>query len=132
MTIHKPVVAVQLLPEKLNMKQGRIFLREIQKCMNIDRPRIVLDCSNVRQLNKSVVHLLLCCLEEALKRNGDVKLAALPPVTGSVVDLTGVSRLFDIYDSTDEAVKSFDQLPVDRVSQPPVPLRSHREPESGD
>lgn len=98
--------------------------------MKTDRPRIVLDCSNVRQLNRSVVHLLLHCLEEAMKRNGDVRLAAMPPGAGPVLELTGVNRLFDIFNTTAEAVKSFHHLPIDVVPQALVAERSHRKSES--
>ena len=35
---------------------------------------MVLDCSNVRQLDRAGIQVLLRCLEEAMKRNGDVKL----------------------------------------------------------
>ncbi len=130
MTIGKCAVAVKQLPETLSVKQERIFLREIRTFMNTHSPYMVLDCSTVRRMDSSVVHLLLCCLEEAMKRNGDVKLAALPDGAGAVLELTGVNRLFDIYDTAADAVNSFHQLPGDRTSQTPVPVRSQQEPES--
>lgn len=45
-----------------------------------------------------------------MKRNGDVKLAAVPPVGAGLLELTGVKRLFDIFDTTAEAVNSFHHL----------------------
>src|SRR5690349_4895665 len=70
----RPVVVKQL-PEKLSAEQGQIFLREVEQYMSVQRPRIVLDCSQVRQLDSAGIQLLLRCLEKAMKRNGDVKLA---------------------------------------------------------
>ena len=128
MTISERAVAVKQLPEILSAKQARMFLREIQSSMNMDRPRLVLDCSNLRQLDKSAIHLLLCCLEEAMKHNGDVKLAALPPGAGAILESTGANRLFDIYDTTTDAVNSFHRLRADAVSR--VHVRSHHEPKS--
>lgn len=75
--------------------------------MNDDRPRLVLDCTNVLEADRLVVHLLLRCLEEAMKRNGDVKLAAIRPETKSTLERIGASRLFEIFDTTDAAVASF-------------------------
>ena len=124
MTIRKRIVAVNQLPEISNRKQGRIFLGEIRNWMSVDRPRMVLDCSLLRQLDRSIIYLLLCCLEEAMKRNGDVKLAALPPGARIVLEDTGTNRLFDIYDTTAEAVNSFHQLPVQDS------VRVRREPEN--
>ena len=45
------------------------------------------------------MHVLLCCLEEALKRNGDVKLAGLTPPAKAGLQMAGVDRVFEIYDS---------------------------------
>lgn len=117
MTIRERVVTVKQLPEILDVKQEQIFLREIQNLMNVERPCVVLDCSNVRQMDRSGIHLLLCCLEEAMKRNGDVKLAGLPLGAEVILEQTGARRLFDIYATPAEAVDSFRRLPIGVVSQ---------------
>lgn len=130
MTLRMRTVAVKQLPSKLNAKQGRTFLREIQSCMDLDRPRVVLDCSNLQLLDKDVIFLLLCCLEEALKCKGDVKLAALPAGAAAVLELTGAIRLFDIYATTAEAVNSFHCFPANMAALGSFPAVSQREPES--
>jgi anti-anti-sigma factor len=106
-------VAVKQLPEKLSVKQGRAFLREVQACLTAERPRVVLDCSKVRQLDSAGIQVLLRCLEEAMKRNGDVKLAAMPPAAAAILELTRVDRLFEAFDSTTDAVNSFHQLSIE-------------------
>jgi anti-sigma B factor antagonist len=116
MTARKREVTVVKLPEKLSARKGRAFFREVQRCMQLDRPCLVLDCSGVRQMDTPVAHLLLCCLEEAMKRNGNVKLAAVPPRTEAVLDLSGISRLFEMFDTTAEAENSFHQFPFEDVS----------------
>jgi anti-anti-sigma regulatory factor len=112
MTVRSRTVVVEQLPEIPDMKQGRVFLRELKSCMSNDCPRIVLDCSQVRQVDRPLVHMLLCCLEEALKRNGDVKLAALAPAAKAALQLAEVDRVFQIYDSANDAVNSFRQPAV--------------------
>ena len=104
-------VSVRQLPENLSVKQGRIFFREVQPCLNVDRPRLVLDCSKVRQLDSAGIHVLLRCLEEAMKRNGDVKLAAIQPVTADILQLTRVDCLFETFATTSDAVNSYQRLP---------------------
>ncbi len=108
-------VTVTQLPEKLNVKHGRLFFRELESHMNIDRPSIVLDCSKVREMDRFAIHMLLCCLEEAMKRDGDVKLAAVSPAAREALELVRVDRLFEIYDNEDDAVKSFFQPRFERV-----------------
>jgi anti-anti-sigma regulatory factor len=105
------------LPERLGKKEARNFAREVERCMNITRPFLVLDCSNVRHLDKSLVYLLLGCLEEALKRNGDVKLVGIPLTTDTILGPAGTNRLFEIFDTTADAVNSFHPFSLDDVSE---------------
>ena len=102
-------VMVELLPEKANKQQASGLLREITRGMSANRPCVVLDCSHVRQLDRPTTYLLLCCLEQALMRNGDVKLAALPPAAKANLQGTALNRLFEVYETTTDAVNSFRQ-----------------------
>jgi hypothetical protein len=58
------------------------------------------------------VHLLLDCLEDAMKRNGDIRLAAVPPEAMATLELTGVGRLFEIFETCAEAIGSYRSLPA--------------------
>jgi anti-anti-sigma factor len=118
----RPVVVKQL-PEKLGVEQSRLFFREIEPSLNADRPRVVLDFSRVRQLDSAGIHVLLHCLEEAMKRNGDVKLAAVPTAAAAILELTKVDRLFEAFDNASDAVSSFCRFPVHEF-QPFLP-REH-------
>jgi len=100
-------VTVTQLPEKLDIRQGRLFFNELESRMNIDRPCVVLDCSRVQTMDRFAIHMLLCCLEEAMKRDGDVKLAAVSPSARETLEMTRVDRLFEIYDTETDAVNSF-------------------------
>ena len=68
---------------------------------------VVLDCSHVREMDRFAIHMLLCCLEEAMKRDGDVKLASVSESARKTLQLTRVDRLFEIYETEAEAVNSF-------------------------
>jgi anti-sigma B factor antagonist len=107
----RPVVVKQL-PEKLSVEQGRMFFMEVDPILNVDRPRLVLDCSNIRQLDSAGIQVLLHCLEEAMKRNGDVKLAGVPAAAAAILELTKVNSLFEAFDTAADAVDSFYQFPV--------------------
>jgi anti-sigma B factor antagonist len=117
MTVRKRPVAVMQLPEQWGKKEARQFARQVERCMSISRPYLVLDCSNLRHLDESVIYSLLGCLEEALKRNGDVKLVGIPLATDAILGSTGTNQLFEIFDTTAEAVNSFHQLSLDYVSE---------------
>jgi anti-anti-sigma factor len=72
-----------------------------------ERPAIVLDCTELRQIDSAAAHLLLCCLEEAMKRNGDVRLAGLSAEANGMLSAWGVDRLFRTFDTTEKAAQSF-------------------------
>jgi len=113
MTIRVGPVKIEQLPETFSEKQGRLLLRSLESPMNTDRPSLVLDCSKVRRMDKPAINLLLSFLEEAMKRNGDVKLAGVPQEAMAALELAGVDRLFEIFDTNAEAVSSFRRLPAD-------------------
>lgn len=107
---------VREFPGALNALEGRRLLAEVQSYLHDDRLYIVLDCSKVSRMDRPAIQLLLCCLEEAIKRNGDVKLAALNAEARSTLKFTGVDRLFEIFDTNAEALNSFRRLSVGKVS----------------
>ena len=104
------VLEVKEFPGVLNAAQARVFLGEVQSYLYDDRPYIVLDCSKISQIDRPSIQLLLCCLEEAMKRSGDVKLAAVTAGARSTLKLNGVDRIFEIFDTNAEAINSFRRL----------------------
>lgn len=117
MTLSTRAVSIKQVPERLDVKRGRLFFRELESCINVERPCIVLDCSRVCEMDNYAVHLLLCCLEGAIKRNGDVRLAAVAPNAMLNLELAGLDRLFRIFETTDEAVESFHRRATHRQVQ---------------
>lgn len=111
-----PVVVMQI-PEILNAREAHDFMRELGPMLESTRPRIVLDCSQVRSIDSAGVEVLLQSLEEALKRDGDLKLAALSPEAEVMLELMRVARVFETFEGCDEAVKSFHVIPVESVPQ---------------
>jgi anti-anti-sigma factor len=110
-------VVVKEMPQALTVEETRKFLRDIAPALSADRPRIVLDCSGVRQLDSAGIELLLNCMEQVMKRDGDLKLAAVSLESAVILEITQVDRLFEIFESPDEAVRSFEQFPAQAFAQ---------------
>jgi anti-sigma B factor antagonist len=105
-----PIIVMQV-PERLNQTEAEVFLGELKPILEAERPRIVLDCSEVQYMESAGVEMLLRCMEEAMKRDGDVKLAAVAPTSAVILELMKVDRLFEVFDTSDEAVRSFHAIP---------------------
>ena len=106
METSRPVV-VKRAPAKLNLREARQFLKDVQPFLNSDRPQLVFDLTNVQQMDAAGVEMLLHCMSESMKRDGDLKLSGVSPQAAAILELTRTDRLFEIYDNSTDAVRSF-------------------------
>lgn len=106
----RPVI-VKNLPERLTAGSTDPFFCEVEPILEGDRPRVVFNFFNVRHFDYAGVAVLLTCIEEVLKKNGDLKLAAVSAPSLTILELTRVDRLFEIFENTADAIKSFYQVP---------------------
>lgn len=111
-----PVIVMEL-PEKLNHVEGRTFLAEMKPLLENDRPRIVLDCSQVQHIDSAGIEVLLECMDEVMKRDGDLKLATLSPSCAAILELMRVDRLFEVFETADEAARSFRAMAAPELAQ---------------
>lgn len=102
----RPVI-VKRMPERINLQQAREFQREVEPLLRSDRPQVVFDFSGVRRMDAAGVDMLLHCMSEVMKHDGDLKLAALSAQAAVVLELTRADRLFELYDTVSDAVRSF-------------------------
>ena len=105
------------LPETLNYAEGNKFAAELRPLLETNRPRIVLDCSQVRHMDSAGIEILLDCMSETMKRDGDLKLAAVSPASAAIMELMRVDRLFEVFETTDEAARSFQSTALPDVAQ---------------
>ena len=110
MSTARPVIVMEL-PEQLNVEQVQILSRELLPLVKADRPRLVFDFSRVHRIDSAGVDMLLACMDEVMKRDGDLKLASVPPEVGVILEMTRVDRLFEIFDEATDAVESFHHFP---------------------
>jgi anti-sigma B factor antagonist len=113
MTNSKPVLVKQFL--NCFDEQFAESFRELRLHMEGDRPYIVFDFAGVGSLDSAGIEFLLMCMEESMKRNGDVKLASVSPELAAILKMTRVDRLFEIFENCNDAVESFHRFLPDAV-----------------
>src|SRR5437868_13310528 len=106
METSRPVV-VKRMPDKVNRQEAQKFFADVQPFVTSDRPQLVFDLSQVKQLDAAGVEMLLRCVAEVMKRDGDLKLASPSRQASMVLELTRTDRLFEIYGNSTEAARSF-------------------------
>ncbi|MGA9208111.1 MAG: STAS domain-containing protein [Terriglobales bacterium] len=127
-------MVVKQLPEIVSRHQAQELIREVGPFLKDDHPCLVFDFSGVRHLDSAGIEMLLRCMEEAVKRNGDLKLAAIPPAIAVILKLTRVDCLFEIFDNPADAVESFSRFPLyafRQTREPTYPSAGAEDNDSG-
>lgn len=71
------------------------------------KPRILLDCTNVRYLSGQAMSLIIKGAARARQNQGDLKVLNLHASLGELFDLVGLSRVVEICESLPAALTSF-------------------------
>ena len=86
-------------------------LRRVVLGLLNETERIVLNLAGIGHIDSSGLGTLVASFISARNRGAEIKFAALSPKARRVLKSTHVDRLFEIYDSTEEAIKSFHPHP---------------------
>jgi anti-anti-sigma regulatory factor len=68
-------------------------------------------------MDSAGIELLLYCMQEAMKRDGDLKLAAVSPAAATIMELMRVDRLFEVFETADQAARSFQAVATPEAPQ---------------
>jgi anti-anti-sigma factor len=88
-------------------KKARSFYEEVLPVLRADRPQIVFDMSKMRHVDSIGAAVLLRCIAQAMKSDGDIKLAGVLPQAAVVFELTRIGQMFETYDSSIAAMFSY-------------------------
>src|SRR5215471_16026095 len=82
-------------------------LRRVVLDLLKETKRIVLNLAGVGYIDSSGLGTLVASFISARHRKAEIKFAALSPRTHRALTITNVNRLFEVYESSEQAVKSF-------------------------
>lgn len=91
-----PCTVVVNLPEQVTAKQTRTLMRDLREQLNVDQPCVVLDLSEVRQMDTAGLDLLLECLQQTVRRDGTIRVRGISPEAATVLELTGVDQILGL------------------------------------
>jgi anti-sigma B factor antagonist len=107
MTIQKvgEVAVVELRGEQLDASNVMDFKRDIAPVLEANS-RVVFDLSQLRFVDSSGLGAILSCLRRVNGVGGDLKLCGLAKPVRALFELVRMHKIFDIYTTRDEAVRS--------------------------
>ncbi len=93
---------------KITIGAGDLALRQaVQNALGSGATKIVLNLREVTTIDSSGVGELVSSYTTATNRGTTLKLAHLPEKVNDVLTITQLITVFDVYESEDEAVRSF-------------------------
>jgi|SRR5437870_9310982 len=112
------------LPESVSAKQARAFMRKLKPALKLDQPCVVVDLSQVQRIDIAGLDMLLQCMVQVANRDGSLKLAGVSPEAATVLELTRMDRVFNMFPTVSEAIATcvevpqFEVVPGEAVQQP--------------
>ena len=99
-------IIIEPQEKTLDARTSKDFRREIQELLE-QHKHVVLDLSALTFIDSSGLGVLLSCLRQLTGNGGDLKLCSLTPQVRAVFQLVRMHRLFDVYNTRDEAAQAF-------------------------
>ncbi len=81
--------------------------QSLQELINTDRNQVVLDLQDTEYMSSAGLRVMVSTLKAAKKNGGDLKLAQLSPRVKEVLDLAGLTPVFNVHADLVEAVGAF-------------------------
>lgn len=83
-----------------------IFKREFNHLIDEGKTHFVLNMRDILYINSSGLGLLAGLLKNARKLNGEIKLAEVNKVIKNILEISKLTRVFEVHDTVDSAINS--------------------------
>jgi anti-sigma B factor antagonist len=92
--------------DELDASNSSEFKRDITPILQANT-KLVLDLSQLRFVDSSGLGAMLSCLRQLTAKGGDLKLCGMSKQVRALFELVRMHRIFDIYNTREDAVKAF-------------------------
>lgn len=99
-------LVIALNEDNLDASNVREFKDAIQTMIH-ERTQVVLDLSAVKFVDSSGLGALITCMRQLNARRGDFKLCSMTKPVRALFELMRMHRVFNIYETPEEAIRSF-------------------------
>ena len=101
-------VTILELSGKITIGVGDVAVRDaVQTALSSGDQKIILDMSSVSTIDSAGVGELVSSYTTVTNRGGALKLVNLPSKVSDILQITQLITVFEVYDSVDEALESF-------------------------
>ena len=93
--------------DEINFEQREQIKKELNELIQAGETKFIIDLSKVGFLSSLVIATIVFFSKEVRKNNGEVKLSGLSNEAFSVLQLTQLDKIFELYTTENEALESF-------------------------
>lgn len=105
----KKNVNIVSLSGRLDAYSANELEKKLGSLIEAAQVRLAVNLEQVEYISSSGLRVLLAALKKVRKQQGDIKLACLQPYVKEVFDIAGFTQLFNILDTEEAAVDSFEK-----------------------
>lgn len=105
--VMKDITLIKIEAQRATVELAGEFKEELLKHIENGNIKVVVDMSQTDFLDSSFLGVLVTGLKRTSTKGGDLKIVGLQPPVHAMFELTRLCRIFDIFDTTEEALKSF-------------------------
>ena len=101
------VTVLQVPVENLDASNTKEFKRQVSPLLEA-KGKLVFDMTKVKFVDSSGLGTLLSCLRQVNAEGGDLKICGLTKQVRVIFELVRMHRIFEIFNTREEAAKTFD------------------------
>ena len=105
--VKNEILIVTVTEQRATVEISSRFKEELLKKIDEGSQNIIIDLSASNFVDSSFLGALVAGLKKATMKSGDLKIVGLQSPVRAMFELTRLYRIFDIFESQEEAVASF-------------------------
>ncbi len=104
---HNNVVVEIVTLERATLQEAERFREVLTNDIEAGNKNIVVDLNSCEFIDSTFLGALVVSLKKATANGGDLKLVGFRPAVNSMFELTRLNRVFEAYQSREDAINSF-------------------------
>ncbi len=102
------ILVVNISEQRATVEISSILKEELLEKIEEGNRNVIVDLSSSDFVDSSFLGALVAGLKKATMKSGDLKIVGLQAPVRAMFELTRLYRIFDIFDTQEEAINSFE------------------------
>jgi anti-anti-sigma factor len=95
--MESPSALLIRLPQRFNDVEARALSSELESSLKRNQPCLIIDFSNVKQIDGAGLEMLLQCMVKIAKEDGSVQVGDISAEAATILEMTGMDRILQLF-----------------------------------